>query len=96
MGLMAEVARRLGVRPETLERDAVRLWLQRRLRLVEAEIASILGRYGVTSLEEIEAKIRRGELPEHPAWEDVVVLENLERERERIIEVLKEIERSSS
>lgn len=42
MSLMSEVAKRLGIRPEALERDALRLWLKRRLRLVEAEIASIL------------------------------------------------------
>jgi len=93
---MSEVAKRLGIRPEALERDALRLWLKRRLRLVEAEIASILSKYGVVSSQEIEAKIRRGELPEHPAWEDVIVLENLEEERRHIIEVLGEIERASS
>lgn len=92
MGLVVRVARRLGVGPEELEREAVRLWLRRRLRLVEAEIASILGRYGASSIEELEARIRRGEAPEHPGWEDLIVLEALVGERERIIEVLKRVE----
>ncbi len=95
MSFLVEVARRLGVKPELLERDAVRLWLRHRLRLIEAEIVSILGKYGVESPEELEAKIKHGELPEHPTWEDVIVLENLEEERRRIIEVLEEIEKSS-
>jgi len=95
LSLVVEIARKLGIRLETLERDAVRLWLQHRLRSVEAEIASILGKYEVKSLEELEARIKSGRIPEHPAWEDLIVLENLEEERRRIIEVLQEIEKQS-
>ena len=84
------------MKPESLERDAVRLWLRHRLRLVEAEIVPILGKYGARSLEELEARMERGELPEHPVWEDIIVLENLEEERRHIAEVLEEIEESSS
>jgi len=93
--LVAEVAKRLGVQPETLERSAIRLWLQHRLRIIEAEITSILSRYGVKSLGELEAKIRSGDVPEHPAWEDLITLENLEDEKRRIVEVLQEIEETS-
>ncbi len=96
MSLVAEVARKLGIRLETLERDAVKLWLRHRLRVIETEIASILSRYGVKSLEEIETGIKNGTIPEHPAWEDLITLENLEEERKRIIEVFREIEKSSS
>ncbi len=96
MSFLVEVSKRLGVRPESLERDAVRLWLKYGLRLVEAEITSILGKYGARSLEEFEARMKRGELPEHPVWEDIIVLENLEEEKRRIVEVLEEIEESSS
>ncbi len=95
LSLVAEVAKRLGVKLEVLEKDALRLWLKHRLRSVEAEIASILGRYEVKSLEELEARIKSGSIPEHPAWEDLIVLENLEEERKRIIEVLREIEKQS-
>ncbi len=92
MSLTAEVAKKLGVRLEALERDAIKLWLQHRLMAVEAEIVSILSRYGVKSLDELEAKVKSGNVPEHPAWEDLITIENLEEERRRIIEVLREIE----
>jgi hypothetical protein len=29
-------------------------------------------------LRELEDKIKTGQIPEHPAWEDLIVLENLE------------------
>jgi len=93
LSLVAEIAKKLGIKLEIVERDAVKLWLQYRLRSVETEIASILGRYGVKSLQELEARIKNGSIPEHPAWEDLIVLENLEEEKRRIIKVLQEIEK---
>jgi len=42
------------------------------------ERLEILRRYGVSSAKELERKIRRGEINEHPAWEDLITLENLE------------------
>ena len=54
------VARRLGISPERLEREAVEVWLRRRLALVEAEIAEILAKYNVRSAEELEEHIRKG------------------------------------
>jgi hypothetical protein len=37
----------------------------------------ILARYGVESLEELEASIAQGAVAEHPAWEDLITVENL-------------------
>jgi len=67
-GVIEVVARRLGIPPEKLEREALEVWLRRRLALVEAEIAEILARYGVKSVEELEERIRRDEVAEHPPW----------------------------
>ncbi len=75
------VARRLGVSPERLEREAIEVWLKRRLALVEAEIAEILAKYGVRSIEELEEYIRKGKVDEHPAWEDLITLERLLEEK---------------
>ncbi|HID41637.1 MAG TPA: hypothetical protein EYP33_05730 [Pyrodictium sp.] len=82
MSVIEEVARSLGLEPRVLERDALRLWLQKRLRLVEAEIAEILARYGAGSIEELANWVEQGRLPEHPGWEDLIVLENLLEEKD--------------
>jgi len=37
----------------------------------------ILARYGAKSLDDLEAKIAEGDVAEHPAWEDLLVAENL-------------------
>ncbi len=71
-----------------LEREAVREWLERRLALVEAEVAEIKRRYGVRGVEELERAIREGRVPEHPGWEDLITLERLLDEKGRLEEAL--------
>ncbi len=88
-GIIEVVARRLGISPERLEREALEVWLRRKLALVEAEIAEILARYGVRSAEELEERIRRGEVAEHPAWEDLITLERLFEEKRKLSEALR-------
>ena len=44
------------------------------------ESLDTLARYGVNSTEELEHKIKIGSLPEHPVWEDLIDLRNLETE----------------
>jgi hypothetical protein len=41
------------------------------------ERLDILARYGVESLEDLEAKIAQGAVAEQPAWEDLITFENL-------------------
>jgi len=53
----------------SLLRDKKRLALQTRLE--------ILARYGANTLPELESFIAGGVVPEHPAWEDLIVAENL-------------------
>ena len=86
--IVEAVARRLGLSPERLEREAIEVWLRRRLALVEAEIAEILAKYGVRGIEELEEHIRRGKVSEHPAWEDLITLEKLLEEKRRLKELL--------
>ena len=92
MSIVKIVAERLGVPEERLTREALREWLERRILLVESEIREILLRYGVTDVAELEEKIKRGEIEEHPAWEDLITLENLINEKNKLKETLKIIE----
>ena len=66
-------------------REAAEVWLERRLALIEAEI---LAKYGVRSAEELEEYVRKGEVAEHPAWEDLITLERLLEEKRKLSEAL--------
>jgi len=82
------VAHRLGIPPERLGREAVEMWLRRRLVLVEAEIAEILIKYSVKDARELEEHIRKGEVAEHPAWENLITLEKLLEEKRKLNRIL--------
>jgi len=87
VSIIEKVARCLGIPPEELEREAIELWFKHKLALVEAEIAETLTKYDVRSIEELEENIRKGKIAEHPAWEDLIVLERLLEEKRKIMAV---------
>ena len=44
----------------------------------------MLARYESSSVEVLKKKITEGLAPEHPAWEDLIEIKNIEREIEEI------------
>jgi hypothetical protein len=45
----------------------------------------------VTSKEDLQHKIEAGEIEDHPSWEDLILVENLEAELKRIDEYLEHL-----
>lgn len=78
------VSRALGVSRDELVKRGVEEFLQARLRACLAEIHGLRVRYGVGGSEGLEEKIREGAVEEHPAWEDLIVLEGLEERAGKI------------
>jgi len=87
--IIERVSKALGVPPDELVRRGVEEFLEAQLRACFAEIREVEARYGVKSADELEEKIRKGVIEEHPAWEDLIVLENLEERAEKIRKELK-------
>lgn len=71
------MANALGLETDELFREALESLLKDKKRLALRERLEILSRYGVSTLSELEEGIARGGIPEHPAWEDLIVMENL-------------------
>ena len=59
--------------------------LKEKQRLLQIERFEILSRYKTSNVEELNRKITEGKLPEHPGWEDLIEIKNIE-------EAIKEIE----
>ena len=78
------VSRALGVSRDELVKKGVEEFLQAQLRACLAEIRELEVRYGVKGSGGLEEKIREGVVDEHPAWEDLIVLENLEERAGKI------------
>ena len=80
------ISKIVGVSEEELINRSLISFIEREIRLAEADIADIRERYNVISKEELYEAIKAKKIASHPAWEDYIVWKN----KERYIEDLKE------
>ena len=66
-------------------KQGLRSFLESQLREIKAEIFEIGGRYGVSSVEEMEAQYRDGTLEEAHSWRDLERLDHLEHKQDRLL-----------
>ncbi len=69
---------------ESLINEGIRSFLTDKKKGIMLERLNILLRHHVISKEELESGIEAGNISEHPAWEDIIIIENLEFEAEKI------------
>jgi hypothetical protein len=86
--ILSTVARELGISEDDLLKQGLRSFLERQLREVKAAIFEISGRYGVSSVTEMEARYQNGTLEEADSWRDLQRLDHLEHKRDRLIQLL--------
>jgi hypothetical protein len=65
-----DVALRLQLSPEEVERESLRLFLKHRLRLIESQLLGLVRRYGVQTVTELDALVQKGLVHEAEAFED--------------------------
>ena len=85
------LAARLKMSKQELERESLRVYLQHRLREVQADIVNLCHKYGVRDAAEKEARYREGTLPEAGTWEDFFRLDHLEAKRGELLNLLREL-----
>jgi hypothetical protein len=86
--MLRAVAQELYLSQEELLKQGARSLLERQLREIKAEIFHISGRYGVSSVEEMETRYRDGTLEEADSWQDLQRLDHLEYKRDRLLKLL--------
>ncbi len=84
MQVVEDLAKKYGRPVEELIRVGVELTLKEKKRDYLCERLEILSRYGVSSVQDLEGMIQRGEVVDHPAWEDIIEIKNLEAEVKEI------------
>ena len=75
---VAHLSRDLGMTEETLIREGIMEYIKSRIKACMRDRLEIMSRYQVPSLDEFENKVQDGSIPEHPGWEDLITLENIE------------------
>lgn len=88
---LSALAQELHVSEDDLLRQGLRAFLERQLREVKAQIFEITGLYGISSVEEMEARYREGTLEEADSWRDLQRLDHLEYKRDRLLQLLEAV-----
>jgi hypothetical protein len=85
------IALRLQLSPQELERESLRLFLNHRLRLVESQLLRLAHKYGARTVTELDQLVRSGQIHEAQAFEDYFEFDHLEAERDALLDSLKEL-----
>ncbi len=93
--VIEKVAEDTGVSIDELTISGLLALLREKKRKMMVDRLDVLARYGVTSAEELEKKIKSGEVAEHPAWEDLILFENIEAGIAAIDKDIESIQKSS-
>ncbi|MDI6769630.1 MAG: hypothetical protein QMD04_08145 [Anaerolineales bacterium] len=83
-------ARELNLPLERLIQRGVGAFIRQEMRSVQMDIADLQDRYGVASVSALRARIEKGEINSHPAWEDSIEWEHLEAHLDRLEQMLGE------
>ena len=86
-----DIARSFGLTEDELMAQALRHFLLEKRREAMRERLELLARYGVDSIAELEQRIADGTVVEHPGWEDLIVVENLEASLDELDEHLRHL-----
>jgi len=90
--IIGEIAEELKFPKEVVLEESLSAFLEKKLREVRARIFQISGKYGVSSVREMEERYKQGTLKEEGTWQDFQRLDHLEYKRDRLIQLLKELE----
>ena len=79
-----KISRKYNINMDNFILAGSKLMLKEKKRKFQQERFEILSRYQVASIGEVEEKIKNSEIPEHPTWEDLIELKNIEAEIKEI------------
>ena len=75
-----KISQKHSVSAEEFIRSGAIMNLREKQRLLQIERFEILARYQVSNVEELNQKVIEGNAPEHPGWEDLIEVKNIEQE----------------
>ncbi len=76
------------MKPDELMKESLETFLKHKLRVIESELFLLAKRYGVRDVQEFDKMIQEGKFHEEDAFEDYFTFDNLEAERDLILEYL--------
>jgi len=85
------LAKDLHMKPETLLKESIGIYLERKLKIIESELFLLSKKYGVSNVFEFDNMVQAGRFHEEDTFEDYFMFDNLEAERDLIINHLEKL-----
>lgn len=77
--LLSKLSKDLEIPENKILDESINTFLDFELRNAAADILKIKNQFNVASPEELKNQIEKGKIDEHPAWEQLIYWENLEK-----------------
>jgi len=77
--ITADLSHFVGLPETVLIHRGLISFIEKEIRLADADIADLMDRYNVTSKEDLYGAIKSKKILSHPAWEDYIVWKNKEK-----------------
>lgn len=77
--LLSKLSKELELTEERILDESIGIFLDKELRDASAEILKIKLQFKVSNPKELKNKIEAGKIDEHPAWEQLIYWENLNK-----------------
>jgi hypothetical protein len=77
--ITADLSHVIGLPETVLIHRGLISFIEKEIRLAEADIADLVDRYNVASKEDLYEAIKSKRISSHPAWEDYIVWKNKEK-----------------
>ncbi len=91
MVTLEELAKNLHMKPDDLLRETLEVFLRRKLKVIESELFLLAKKYGVSNILEFDKMVKEGRFHEKDTFDDYFKFDNLEAERDLILEHLEKI-----
>ncbi len=89
--ILEKLAKDLRMEPDALMKESLEVFLKRKLKVIESELFLLAKKYGVLDVQEFDKMIQEGRFHEREAFEDYFKFDNLEAERDLLLEHLKSL-----
>ena len=87
-----EISSHIKTKKDRLIKNGVISYLKEQKRKIIMDKFDIFNRYNVKSTSELEEKIKDNIVQEHPAWEDLISLENMESKIDELEQDIRNIQ----
>ncbi len=77
--LLSKLSKELEIPEKKILDESLNVFLDAELRNASAEILKIKKQFNVSNPKELKNKIEKGKIEEHPAWEQLIFWENLNK-----------------